>query len=171
MSYCVYCSQLSTSHIDRIYHDTLYGRTCTDDNELFGRLILEINQAGLSWHTILKKSASIREGYADFDIEQVANYKRKNIEKLLGNTGVIRHKGKIDAIIYNASQILKIQDQYGSFYNWLKQKGEITLEEWIKVFKKKFKFVGKEIVSEFLKSSGFIEGAHEQTCPVFNKLQ
>jgi DNA-3-methyladenine glycosylase I len=100
----------------------------------------------------------------------VAGFNEKAIEKLLGNKGVIRHKGKIHAIIFNAQQILELQKKHGSFYEWIKEKGEITLEEWIKVFKKKFKFVGKEIVSEFLKSSGFIDGAHEKSCPVFNKL-
>jgi len=171
MSYCSYCNTLPTDHIDRIYHDTVYGRQCKNDSELFGRLILEINQAGLSWHTILNKSQSIRIAYANYNIEIVADFNEKAIENLLGNKGVIRHKGKIHAIIFNAQQILSLQEKYGSFYEWIKDKGKITLEEWIKVFKKKFKFVGKEIVSEFLKGSGFIEGAHEQTCPVFNKLQ
>jgi len=170
MSYCTYCNALPIDHVDRIYHDTVYGRSCTDDRELFGRLILEINQAGLSWHTILKKSHSIRIAYANYNIEFVAGFNEKAIEKLLGNKGVIRHKGKIDAIIFNAQQVLELQKKHDSFYKWIKEKGEITLEEWIKVFKKKFKFVGKEIVSEFLKGSGFIEGAHEKSCPVFNKL-
>lgn len=170
MSYCTYCNTLPIDHVDRIYHDTVYGRSCTDDRELFGRLILEINQAGLSWHTILKKSHSIRTAYANYNIEIVAGFNEKAIEKLLGNKGVIRHKGKIHAIIFNAQQVLELQKKHGSFYEWIKEKGEITLEEWIKVFKKKFKFVGKEIVSEFLKGSGFIEGAHEKSCPVFNKL-
>jgi DNA-3-methyladenine glycosylase I len=170
MSYCTYCNALPIDHVDRIYHDTIYGRPCTDDRELFGRFILEINQAGLSWHTILNKSHSIRIAYANYNIEIVAGFNEKAIEKLLGNKGVIRHKGKIQAIVFNAQQILSLQEKYGSFYEWIKDKGEITLEEWIKVFKKKFKFVGKEIVSEFLKGSGFIEGAHEKSCPVFNKL-
>ena len=100
----------------------------------------------------------------------MAGFNENTIEKLLANKGVIRHKGKIQAIVFNAQQILSLQEKYGSFYEWIKDKGEITLEEWIKVFKKKFKFVGKEIVSEFLKGSGFIEGAHEKSCPVFNKL-
>ena len=170
MSYCTYCNTLPIDHVDRIYHDTVYGRSCTDDRELFGRFILEINQAGLSWHTILNKSQSIRIAYANYNIEIVAGFNEKAIEKLLSNKGVIRHKGKIHAIIFNAQQVLELQKKHGSFYEWIKEKGEITLEEWIKVFKKKFKFVGKEIVSEFLKGSGFIEGAHEKPCPVFNKL-
>ena len=86
------------------------------------------------------------------------------------DTGIIRHRGKIEAIIYNAQQVLNIQEQHHSFFEWIEEKGEITLEEWIKVFKKSFKFVGKEIVKEFLMGIGCIEGAHEPTCPVYKKL-
>ena len=154
----------------RIYHDEVYGRKCMDDQELFGRLILEINQAGLSWSTILKKSESIRGAYANFDIQQIADFDEAKINALMHDEGIIRHRGKIKAIIYNAQQILKIQQQYRSFFYWIEEKGEITLDEWIKVFKKSFKFVGKEIVKEFLMGTGFIEGAHEPTCPIYTKL-
>ena len=86
------------------------------------------------------------------------------------DSGIIRHRGKIKAIIYNAQQVLKIQEQYHSFFEWIEEKGEITLDEWIKVFKKSFKFVGKEIVKEFLMGTGFIQGAHEPACPMYTKL-
>ena len=108
MSYCSYCNTLPTDHIDRIYHDTVYGRQCKNDSELFGRLVLEINQAGLSWHTILNKSQSIRKAYANYNIEFVAGFNENTIEKLLANKGVIRHKGKIQAIVFNAQQILSL---------------------------------------------------------------
>ena len=154
----------------RIYHDTVYGQKCEDDQELFGRLILEINQAGLSWSTILKKSESIRSAYVNFNIQQIADFDNTKIKALMKDSGIIRHRGKIKAIIYNAQQVLKIQEQYHSFFEWIEEKGEITLDEWIKVFKKSFKFVGKEIVKEFLMGTGFIEGAHEPACPMYTKL-
>ena len=88
----------------------------------------------------------------------------------MNDEGIIRHRGKITAIIHNAQQILTIKRQYRSFFHWIEEKGEITLDEWIKVFKKSFKFVGKEIVKEFLMGTGFIEGAHELTCPMYMKL-
>tara|TARA_B100001057_G_scaffold464376_1_gene519504 strand:- start:236 stop:712 length:477 start_codon:yes stop_codon:yes gene_type:complete len=154
----------------RIYHDTVYGQKCEDDQELFGRLILEINQAGLSWSTILKKSESIRSAYVNFNIQQIADFDDTKIKALMKDSGIIRHRGKIKAIIYNAQQVLKIQEQYHSFFEWIEEKGEITLDEWIKVFKKSFKFVGKEIVKEFLMGTGFIEGAHEPACPMYTKL-
>ena len=170
MSYCDYCNDLDENNIHRIYHDEVYGQKCRDDQELFGRLILEINQAGLSWSTILKKSESIRSAYANFNIEQIAAFDETKINTLMNDTGIIRQRGKIEAIIHNAQRIVKIQQQYRSFFHWIEEKGEITLEEWIKVFKKSFKFVGKEIVKEFLMGAGFIEGAHESTCPMYKKL-
>ena len=170
MSYCDYCNGLPKNDMHRIYHDTVYGRKCRDDQELFGRLILEINQAGLSWSTILKKSESIRSAYANFNIQQIAGFDESKINALMDNAGIIRHRGKIKAIIYNAQQILTITEQYRSFFDWIEEKGKITLDEWIKVFKKSFKFVGKEIVKEFLMGAGFIEGAHEPTCPMYMKL-
>ena len=170
MSYCDYCNSLPKNDMHRIYHDEVYGKKCRDDQELFGRLILEINQAGLSWSTILKKSESIRSAYANYNIEQIAGFDETKINALMSDEGIIRHRGKITAIIHNAQQILKIKRQYRSFFHWIEEKGEITLDEWIKVFKKSFKFVGKEIVKEFLMGTGFIEGAHEPTCPMYTKL-
>ena len=169
MSYCSYCSALPKDNIHRQYHDHVYGQSCKEDNALFGRLILEINQAGLSWNTILQKSESIKKAYAGFDIEKIASFREPQIEELMNNSGVIRHRGKINAIVHTAEQIIAIQNDCHSFFNWLTQKGEISLEEWIKVFKKSFKFVGKEIVKEFLMSTGFIGGAHEPTCPMHEK--
>ena len=141
MSYCDYCNDLDENNIHRIYHDEVYGQKCRDDQELFGRLILEINQAGLSWSTILKKSESIRSAYANFNIEQIAAFDETKINTLMNDTGIIRHRGKIEAIIHNAQRILKIQEQFRSFFHWIEEKGEITLEEWIKVFKKSFLFL------------------------------
>ena len=170
MSYCDYCNGLPKNDMHRIYHDEVYGRKCRDDQELFGRLILEINQAGLSWSTILKKSESIRSAYANFNIQQIAAFDEAKINALMNDEGIIRHRGKIKAIIHNAQQILELKKQYRSFFHWIEEKGEITLDEWIKVFKKSFKFVGKEIVKEFLMGTGFIEGSHEPTCPKYMKL-
>ena len=106
----------------RIYHDTVYGQKCEDDQELFGRLILEINQAGLSWSTILKKSESIRSAYVNFNIQQIADFDETKIKALMKDSGIIRHRGKIKAIIYNAQQVLKIQEQYHSFFEWIEEK-------------------------------------------------
>lgn len=170
MSYCSYCENLPLDNLHRIYHDTKYGFPIESDNELFGRLILEINQAGLSWDTMLKKEQAFRKAFEEFDIQKIANYQDKERERLLNDAGIIRNRLKIDAVIYNAGAILALQKQYGSFKNWLDVQEFTTKEEWLKEFKKHFKFVGGEIVNEFLMSSGYLKGAHNEKCIIFDKI-
>ncbi len=170
MSYCTYCQLKTTHEVHKEYHDLHYGFPILDDNELFGRLILEINQAGLSWETILKKQDNFREAYANFNISKIANYKEEDIVLLLDNPGIIRNKLKINAAIYNAQQILFIREDFGSFREWLDHFHPMDKEAWTKHFRKHFKFVGGEIVNEFLMSTGYLEGAHEKNCPVFDKI-
>jgi len=167
MSYCEYCRNLPADNVHRIYHDTQYGKEIDDDFELFGRLILEMNQAGLSWDTILKKQNSFREAYSNFNYTLIAKYDSTKIEQLLNNPGIIRHKQKINAAIYNAQNVVKIVEEYGSFKNWLISFGQNSLENWVIIFKKNFKFVGKEIVKEFLMSINLLDGAHEINCYLF----
>lgn len=152
------------------YHDNLYGFPIDSDNELFGRLILEINQAGLSWETILKKEATFRAAYSNFDIAVVATYSDTDRERLLSDPGIIRNKLKVNAAIENAKTIVGIQKEYGSFLNWITLNHPKTKPEWVKLFKKTFKFTGGEIVGEFLMSIGFLPGAHSEDCPVYHKV-
>jgi len=155
--------------LHKYYHDNLYGFPLKDDNELFGRLILEINQAGLSWETILRKERSFRKAYSNFDIKKVAAYSENDRLRLLNDAGIIRNKLKVNAAIENAKTILLLQDEFGSFQKWLKHHHPKTKEEWVKLFKTTFKFTGGEIVYEFLMRIGFLPGAHDSSCPV-NKL-
>ncbi|MCC9168883.1 DNA-3-methyladenine glycosylase I [Pontibacter harenae] len=148
------------------YHDNHYGFPIHDDNELFGRLLMEINQAGLSWETILKKEKSFRKAYDDFNIEKVAAYSETDRARLLNDPGIIRNKLKVNAAIENAKSILELQKEYGSFGKWLEHHHPKTKEEWVKLFKKTFRFTGGEIVNEFLMSIGYLPGAHSETCPV-----
>ena len=170
-SYCEFVQNLPLDNVHRIYHDTQYGFAIDSDNELFGRLILEINQAGLSWTTILNKQENFRKAYSEFFIDEVANYNEVDVERLLSDKGIIRNKLKINAAIYNANQILKIQKEYDSFKNWLDINREKSLEQWVKLFKKTFKFTGGEITKEFLMSTGYIEGCHEPSCSIYIKIQ
>ena len=163
-SYCHYVSKLEINDPHRIYHDNFYGKEVHDDNELFGRLILEINQAGLSWTTILHKQDNLRKAYSNFNIKQVSMYSNDDIESLLSNAGVIRNRLKINAIIYNANKIIEIQKDFGSFYLWLKKLKGKDIEDWVKIFKMNFKFTGPEITKEFLMSIAFVEGAHVKSC-------
>lgn len=166
--YCDYVVGLDDTNLHKIYHDTQYGFDITSDNELFGRLILEINQAGLSWDTILKKQDNFRKAYANFDINAVANFSDNEIQALLGNAGIIRNKLKINAAIINARRISELQSEYGSFKNWLKKYIDLDLEGWVKLFRENFKFTGGEITKEFLISTGFLDGAHSDHCPIKN---
>jgi len=167
MTYCDYCEKPETKQVHKNYHDNWYGFPIHDDNELFGRLIMEINQAGLSWETILNKESNFRVAYANFDIATVARFKEEERERLLNDAGIIRNKLKVNAAIHNAQVIVELQKKYGSFEAWLDAKHPLSREEWTKLFKKTFKFVGGEIVNEFLMSTGYLPGAHAESCPVF----
>ncbi|MES0491993.1 MAG: DNA-3-methyladenine glycosylase I [Leptospirales bacterium] len=169
-SYCEFVEHLDASNVHRIYHDTQYGFPIESDNELFGRLVLEINQAGLSWATILKKQENFRKAYSNFNIREVANYTEKERERLLSDAGIIRNKLKVNAAIYNAQQIIIIQKEFGSFKFWLDKNHPMKLEGWVKLFKKTFKFTGGEITNEFLTSSGYLKGAHITNCPFYNTV-
>ena len=171
MSYCNYCHELPPTDLNRIYHDEHYGFYIQSDDELFGRLILEINQAGLSWATILKKELNFRTAFDQFSIFKIAAYNQGKVDELLQDVGIIRNKLKINAVIYNANQVLEIQKEHGSFGNWLKKNHPKNKEEWVRLFKKNFKFVGGEIVNEFIMSIGFLPGAHSIDCPIYSKQQ
>jgi DNA-3-methyladenine glycosylase I len=170
MSYCEHCKKLPEDNVHRIYHDTMYGFPILDDNELFGRLLLEINQAGLSWDIILKKEAFFRKAYCNYNIGTIASFSEKDRERLLNDSGIVRNRLKVDAAIYNAKEIVKIQCEFGSFKQWLDDQKLTTKEEWMKLFKKRFKFTGGEIVNEFLMSTGYLKGAHIENCIIFDKV-
>ncbi len=173
MSYCDYITTLQPAErraLHSEYHDRHYGFPLHDDNELFGRLLLEINQAGLSWETILKKEPAFRKAYAEYDISKVAAFDSADIERLLGDVGIIRNKLKISAAIENAKAIQQLQAEHGSFENWLAIHHPLSKDEWVKLFKKHFRFVGGEIVGEFLMSIGYLPGAHDEGCPVYKEI-
>lgn len=173
MSYCTFIENAPDNErrsLHKNYHDLHYGFPIDNDNELFGRLVLEINQAGLSWETILKKEASFRAAYSNFDIETVANYSFGDRARLLADAGIIRNRLKVDAAIENARVLLRLQSEYGSFAKWLAHHHPLTKDEWVKLFKKHFRFTGGEIVNEFLMSIGYLPGAHDDNCPVLQEI-
>ncbi|KAB1065225.1 DNA-3-methyladenine glycosylase I [Salibacter halophilus] len=172
MSYCQHIDDLPEPRrsLHKNYHDYHYGFPLHDDNELFGRLIMEINQAGLSWETILKKEDNFRKAYDEFDIEKVANYGEKDRQRLLSDPGIIRNKLKVNAAIINAQRILELKKEFGSFEKWLEHHHPLSKQDWVKLFKKNFKFTGGEIVGEFLMSIGFLPGAHDEDCEVHTEI-
>ncbi|UOU96965.1 DNA-3-methyladenine glycosylase I [Chryseobacterium daecheongense] len=173
MSYCLAIERMqpeSRKELHKNYHDHHYGFPIHNDNELFGRLIMEINQAGLSWETILKKEAGFRKAYSNFNVKKIAAYTEKDRERLLNDPEIIRNKLKVNAAIENAKTVLELQKEFGSFEKWLEYHHPKTLQEWMKLFKKTFKFTGGEIVNEFLMSIGYLQGAHNENCSVHSKI-
>ncbi len=165
LTYCAVVRQ-GIDEWNRHYHDNEYGFPLATDNELFERLILEINQAGLSWLTILKKRESFTRAYDRFDIAKVAAYTEADRERLLADAGIIRNRLKVNAAIENARRIQAL----GGFAPWLNERRSLNREAWTKEFKRTFLFTGGEIVNEFLVSTGYLPGAHDADCPVFERL-
>ncbi|MBS1984608.1 MAG: DNA-3-methyladenine glycosylase I [Bdellovibrionales bacterium] len=172
MSYCVALKKMPIGRreVHQAYHDLQYGFPIHDDNELFCRLILEINQAGLSWETILKKQTTFRKAYSGFNIKKVAAYTAADRKRLLADAGIIRNRLKVNAAIENAKAIIRLQKDFGSFAAWLEHHHPKTKEEWVKLFKSTFRFTGGEIVNEFLMSIGILPGAHDRRCSVYPKV-
>ena len=165
-----YCEVAPDHPFHGPYHDLEYGFPVTEDNILFERLVLEINQAGLSWLTILKKREAFRAAFNYFDIEQVASYGDAERGRLLKDVGIIRNKLKVNAAIENARRICHLKKDFGSFSAWLEHHHPLNKTEWVEVFKKTFLFTGGEITGEFLMSTGYLPGAHEPSCPVLKKI-
>jgi DNA-3-methyladenine glycosylase I len=152
------------------YHETEYGFPSVDESALFERLVLEINQAGLSWLTILKKREAFKAAYADFDVDRVAAFKARDKARLLKDAGIIRNRLKIEAAIENAQRIQVLRESHGSFAQWIDAHHPLSKEEWVKLFKKTFRFTGGEIVGEFLISLGYLPGAHRPDCPTYKRI-
>ncbi len=168
-SYCEYV-RTSGAPLHTAYHDTQYGFPLRNDEALFGRLILEINQAGLSWTTILRKQNAFHRAYDGFDIATIAAYDDAARARLLSDAGIIRNRLKVDAAIHNANIILRLQASHGSFQDWLDAHHPLDREAWTKLFKRTFRFTGGEIVNEFLMSTGYLPGAHDSACPIHARI-
>jgi DNA-3-methyladenine glycosylase I len=152
------------------YHENEYGFPNADESALFERLVLEINQAGLSWLTILKKREAFKTAYAGFDVDRVAAFKARDKARLLKDAGIIRNRLKIEAAIENAQCIQALRESHGSFARWIDDHHPLSKEEWVKLFRNTFRFTGGEIVGEFQMSLGYLPGAHRPDCPVYKRI-
>lgn len=149
--------------IDNEYHNNIFGKKVLSDNDMFKAISLEIMQVGLSWHIILKKKKELEKAFFNFDIKKLSKLKEKDINKLLLNKEIIRHKGKIEAIINNAKCIENIN--FCEYIYSLKPDTKIILKELKKLG---FKFIGEMTTKSFLESIGIING-HEKDCIYANK--
>jgi DNA-3-methyladenine glycosylase I len=175
-----YCDFAPGHPVHGHYHDHEYGvplrgEPALVERQLFERLILEINQAGLSWETILKKRETFRRAYDSFDVDTVAGYGEADRQRLLADPGIIRNRLKVEAAIHNAQAIRRLRDTHGGFAAWLD--AHLLLDgavrdkaAWVKLFKQAFRFTGGEIVGEFLMSFGYLPGAHREDCPAYLRI-
>jgi DNA-3-methyladenine glycosylase I len=165
-----YCLVARGHPVHGPFHDRDHGVPVRSDDELFERLLLEINQAGLSWLTVLNKRENFRAAYAGFNVEAVANFGKRERERLLEDAGIIRNRLKVDAAIHNAQRILELRASHGSFADWLDAHHPLKKPDWVKLFRKSFRFTGGEITNEFLMGVGYLPGAHDEDCPMFDKI-
>jgi DNA-3-methyladenine glycosylase I len=165
-----YCRAAPAHPVHAPYHDREYGFPSTDERVLFERLMLEINQAGLSWLTILNKRDAFRAAFADFEIDRVAGFGEDDVARLLADPGIVRNRLKIEAAIENARRLRALRCSHGSFAQWLDAHHPRSPAEWTKLFRKTFRFTGGQIVGEFLMSLGYLPGAHVADCPVYPRI-
>jgi len=167
MSYC----KFSQGHpLHGPYHDREYGFPIRGDAALLERLALEINQAGLSWLTMLQKRDGFRKAYAGFEPERVARFGASEYARLMKDAGIIRNRLKIRAVAENARRLLAIRESHGSFAKWLDAHHPRSPKEWERLFKETFVFTGGKIVQAFLMSTGYLKGAHDRSCPVYARV-
>ena len=145
------------------YHDEEWGFPVRTTRKHFEQLTLEIFQAGLSWRTILNKREAFRIEFARFSPEKVACFTGKDIERILGNPGVVRNRKKIEAAIENAGRFLAIQKEHGSFNRYLASLPD-DLPSLQKIFRAEFVFMGPKIAEAYLESVGRIPARHDPRC-------
>ncbi|MDX1442260.1 MAG: DNA-3-methyladenine glycosylase I [Gammaproteobacteria bacterium] len=165
-----YCAIAREHPEHRDFHDKDHGVPVRSDDELFERLLLEINQAGLSWLTVLKKRENFRRAYAGFNVERVANFDASDRVRLLDDAGIIRNRLKVEAAVHNANVILGMRAWHGSFAGWLDAHHPREKAGWVKLFRKTFRFTGGEITNEFLMGVGYLPGAHDPDCPQYERI-
>lgn len=182
------CKWAQASGLDADYHDKEWGVVSRDDRHLFEMLILEGAQAGLSWNTILKKRQTYREAYRGFDPGKVARFTKQSIERLLGDSGIVRNRLKVEASIQNARAYLQVQKEYGSFseFAWGFVGGEPIVNRWrnhrdipsetlesremsAALVRRGFRFVGPTICYAFMQSVGMVND-HEVGCFRYGEL-
>ena len=165
-----YCLLAPSHPLHGPYHGREYGFPATDEAILFERLVLEINQAGLSWLTVLKKRPAFRAAFADFAVDRVAAFGDDDRARLMADSGIVRNRQKIDAVIANARRIQELRASHGSFQAWLETHHPRPHADWTKLFRQNFRFTGGLIVHEFLMSLGYLPGAHDPACPVYAEV-
>jgi DNA-3-methyladenine glycosylase I len=182
------CKWADYDDLMRNYHDKEWGTPQHDDKMLFELLILEGMQAGLSWSTVLKKRNNFKKAFDNFDYIKIEKYNEKKIEELMQNQGIIRNRLKIQSVITNAKAFIKIQEEFGSFNNyiWSFVNNKPIQNSWKKLEelpsntrlsdkiskdmkKRGFKFIGTTIIYAFLQAIGVVND-HTANCFRYSEL-
>ena len=179
------CFWTDGSELYDAYHDDEWGRPVTDDIRLFEKISLEGFQAGLSWITILRKRERFRAVFDGFDFHKVAKYAERDVQRLLADAGIVRHRGKIEAVIHNAGRAIELQREFGSLSRYFRQyeasvagrprltpevlrtfitsPGSVALSKDLK--KRGWKFVGPTTMYAFMQAMGLVND-HQHDCHV-----
>ncbi len=165
-----YCDVAPGDPFHGPYHENEYGFPLEDEAALFERLTLEIMQAGLSWLIVLKKRPTMVAAFDGFDVDKVAAYGAADTARLLADPGIIRNRRKVAAVIENAKRLRALRPTHGGFAPWIARQHPRSKEEWVKLFRRTFVFMGAEVVGEFLMSIGYLPGSHRQDCPVHARI-
>lgn len=182
------CKWSGSNENMQVYHDTVWGVPEYDDQRLFRKLVLDMNQAGLSWQTILNKMDNFDQAYEQFELEKVANFDEAKVEALMQDAGIIRNRRKIEAAIVNAKKILEMHAEGLSFsdYLWgftghqvvdnqissaddILAKTELSDRIAKDLKKRGFKFVGSTTIYAFLQAVGIVND-HEMACFRYKEL-
>lgn len=167
-----YCDIAPGHPVHEAYHDQEYGFPVADESALFERMALEIMQAGLSWEIILKKRSALAKAFDGFSVDKVAAYGEQDIARLLTDSGIVRNRRKIAALIENAQRIKALrQPPHNGLAGWIAAHHPLSKKEWVRIFRAQFVFMGGEVVGEFLMSIGYLGGAHRSSCPVFAEIE
>lgn len=165
-----YCVIARDHPVHGPFHDRDHGFPVTADAGFLERLALEINQAGLSWLVVLRRRASLARAYAGYDLDRVAAFGPRDVERLLADPGVVRHRRKIEAVIENARRVAALRARHGSVRAWFDHHHPLALEGWVRLLRQTFVFVGPEIANELLVGTGYLPGAHLPDCPVWSRV-
>ncbi len=165
-----YCEVAPGDEVHRPYHDHEYGFPAVNERVLCERLALEIFQAGLSWRLVLQKRPALAAALGNFEPERLAAFGDDDLNRLLADRSIIRNRRKLEAIVDNARRILALRRTHGGFHEWLCAHHPLSEEAWVALFRKTFRFMGREVVREFLMSIGELPGAHHPQCPVYPRI-
>lgn len=165
-----YCDVAPGHPLHGPYHDHEYGFPLSDETALFERLTLEIMQAGLNWELVLRKREGMRVALAGFSVDALAALDGDGIAALLADGRIVRNRLKVEAVVANARTVQGLRASHGGLAAWLAAHHPRPKPDWVRLFKRTFRFTGGEITGEFLMSIGILPGAHRPDCPVFARI-